>query len=189
MSPLKRFLYLFLLLSFSFCSGKEKQAFTVLKRSSWNAVDSVISRNHSIQRITIHHGGEAFPADKHVPTYLKNLQSWSRREKKWSDVPYHWLIAPNGDIYEGRPDSISGDTNTSYNPTGHLLICALGNFEEIEIPKKQYDALVWFTRKMMTEHNIVADSIATHKDFTETLCPGKNLYRFFADGSFKRDIN
>lgn len=37
---------------------------------------------HKIDKITIHHGGEFFPEDKDMIRYLRNLQSWSRREKK-----------------------------------------------------------------------------------------------------------
>src|SRR5690606_7039380 len=135
-------------------------------------------------KITIHHGGEDFATDKNVVNYLRNLQSWSRREKKWADVPYHYLIAPDGSIYEGRPDSLAGDTNTTYDPAGHLLICALGNFEKIEIPDVQYQSLIKLTAYFAQKYQIGAESIKTHKDYAETACPGKNLYQFFEDGSF-----
>lgn len=171
------------------CSTTPTPTPKLFSRADWGAVDSIgLVKNHEISRITIHHGGEDFPATKDVVKYLKNLQSWSRNTKKWADVPYHWLIAPNGDIYQGRPDSISGDTNTTYNPSGHLLICALGNFEEIEIPEVQYASLIYLTKQKMAEYHVPIDSIRTHLDYAETQCPGKNLYKFFTDGSFKKRL-
>jgi hypothetical protein len=189
MSPVKVVSLFFLILFLITCSAPKKQVFSIHQRAEWGAIDSVVPKNHDITKITIHHGGETFAPDKDMVTYLKNLQSWSRREKKWMDVPYHYLISPKGEIYVGRPDSIAGDTNTTYNPSGHLLICALGNFEEVEVPKAQYDALIWLTKKMMVDHYVSIDSIATHKDFAETQCPGTNLYKFFENGQFKRDLN
>ncbi len=189
MSPLKVAFYIYLIFFISSCSAPKKQEFTIHYRAEWNAIDSLVPKNHTIKKITIHHGGETFAPDKEMKKYLINLQSWSRRDKKWSDVPYHWLISPKGEIFEGRPDSVAGDTNTTYNPSGHLLICALGNFEEIEVPKKQYEALIWLAKKLMKEHNVTSDSIATHKDFAETQCPGINLYKFFENGQFIRDLN
>lgn len=89
----------------------------------------VESNKHTISYITIHHGGELYDEDKDTYQYLKNLQSCSRSARKWMDLPYHYIIDRKGKIFEGRPLDYRGDTNTSYDPTGHALILLLGNFE------------------------------------------------------------
>jgi hypothetical protein len=42
------------------------------------------------------------------------MQGWGQREKKWPIVPYHFLIAPDGRIFEGRPIAYEPDSNTKY---------------------------------------------------------------------------
>ncbi len=180
---------LFLLVSFVAavnCTQKTPVP-VIVKGSEWGSKvlpDSLSYQTHSITKITIHHGGVDYPEDKNAIEYLSNLQSWSRREKRWPDIPYHYLITPDGIIYEGRADSLAGDTNTTYNPSGHLLICALGNFDSVTISDTQYQRLIELTAYLTQKHRIDLDSIKTHKDYAETDCPGKNLYPYFVDGSF-----
>jgi hypothetical protein len=63
----------------------------------WQPFEQVLPQ-HSINKITIHHGGEEFAEDKDMIQYLRNLQSWSRSEKKWIDIPYHFMIDLKGNI-------------------------------------------------------------------------------------------
>ena len=65
---------------------------------------------------------------------LKNIQTWCMgKDRNWTDIPYHYLIAPDGTVYEGRNVNTVGETNTEYDPTGHLLICFLGNYRRAGI--------------------------------------------------------
>ena len=64
---------------------------------------------HTVTRITIHHGGVDFPDDKNVVNYLRALQSWGRSEKDWIDIPYHFMIDRQGRIYEARPINFPGE--------------------------------------------------------------------------------
>ena len=80
----------------------------------------------TISKITLHHQGEFFAKDENVINYLRHLQSWSRTEKGWMDIPYHYIIDLKGNIYEARPLKYPGDTNTNYDVRGHALICLLG---------------------------------------------------------------
>lgn len=146
------------------------------QRASWGSVDSVnADYEHKIEYITIHHGGEIYPDDKNTVEYLQNLQTWSRNTKKWIDVPYHFIIDRKGNIYEGRPLNYRGDTNTTYDPTGHALIVLLGNFEEQALLKEQIASLKKMTAYLKETYSVPAEKIKTHKDYAETLCPGKKL--------------
>lgn len=190
-------LLIFLGFLFSGCSGSQQISIVniseleyphdlkVIKRNDWGWIpfDRSVPQ-HQINKITIHHGGEYFAEDKDMISYLRNLQSWSRGEKKWADNPYHFMIDLKGKIYEARPVNIPGDTNTDYDVNGHVLICVVGNYEEQKINREQLNSLSKLTAFLKQRFNVDLKDIRTHKDYTETLCPGKDLYKYFEDGSF-----
>ena len=185
------------LLFFIGCSSSKEFSFhnvesEIISMEQWGgtpAIDS-LAKKHSITHITLHHQGEPFPKGKDPIQYLRNLQSWSRSEKKWIDIPYHYIIDLDGRMYEGRNINYAGDTNTEYDPTGHALIEVVGNFEEVEPNQKQLDAVVNLMTMLSIKYNVPADSIRGHKDYSsKTVCPGKNLYPYLQNGYFKDRVN
>ncbi|NQT63057.1 MAG: N-acetylmuramoyl-L-alanine amidase [Candidatus Marinimicrobia bacterium] len=156
----------------------------IVTRADWGWVpltDTIPT--HEIKYITIHHGGEDFPEDKDVIKYLIGLQSWSRSDKNWIDNPYHYMIDLQGKIYEARPIEYPGDTNTDYDVRGHALICVMGNYENQRLSEIQFEQLALLTATLANMYGVTNDLIKSHKDYTETLCPGKDLYRYLEDGS------
>lgn len=145
-------------------------------------------QTHDIKTITLHHGGEEYKGDEPTPAYLIHLQNWSRTEKKWMDIPYHYLIDLEGKIYAGRDLRYPGDTNTAYDPTGHALICVLGNYE-IQYPsERQRQAVIDLFAWLCWRYQISPETIQGHRDVAEgTVCPGKNLYVYLTDGSLKKE--
>jgi uncharacterized protein YbbC (DUF1343 family) len=157
----------------------------VISRSDWGWQPLEKSLPvHSINKITIHHSGEVFNEDYSVYQYLRNLQNWSRSDKEWIDIPYHFMIDLKGNIYEARPINFPGDTNTDYDVTGHALICVIGNYEERKINQAQIYSLVKLTAFLKSKYNVPIKDIKGHKDYTPTLCPGEDLYKYLQDGSF-----
>lgn len=163
----------------------------IVSAEAWGgtpAVDS-LAKKHSVTHITLHHQGEPFPKGKDPRQYLRNLQSWSRREKQWIDIPYHYIIDLEGKIYEGRDIGYAGDTNTEYDPTGHALIEVVGNFEEVEPNQEQLDAVVRIMSMLAVQYQVPVDSIRGHKDYSvKTVCPGKQLYHYLENGYFKEKV-
>ncbi len=156
----------------------------VVKRSEWGWVPITKGiPEHKVNTITIHHGGVLYEKGKDTKQALKNLQAWGRKEKGWMDVPYHFIIDLEGNIYEGRPINYPGDTNTDYNPNGHALICVFGNYEVQEICEEQLNSVVKLSAFFVEKYGANPDEIKGHKDYTETLCPGKNLHKYIADGT------
>jgi uncharacterized protein YbbC (DUF1343 family) len=143
----------------------------------WQPADITLPQ-HQITKITLHHGGEFFAEDKDVVQYLKNLQSWSRADKGWMDIPYHFMIDLEGNIYEARSLNYPGDTNTDYDVRGHALICVMGNYEVQKLKKEQLKSVVDLIVFIAGQHNVSLAEIKAHKDYTSTLCPGKDFYRF-----------
>jgi len=146
-------------------------------------------KKHVPQFITLHHGGVAFLRDKDPKQYLRNLQSWSRGTRMWSDIPYHYLIDLDGNIYEGRDINIAGDTNTEYDPAGHALIVVLGNFDEVEPNQAQLDSVTIMMATLAKRFEIAPTKIAGHKDYSaKTACPGKALNPYLQNGYFQQRV-
>lgn len=151
--------------------------------------DPALAHRHAISRITLHHQGEPFPREKDPRAYLRALQTWSRETKHWVDVPYHYVIDLDGIVYEGRNIDYAGDTNTEYDPTGHALVEVVGNFEDVEPNPAQLEAVVATLSMLAERYGVPVENIAGHKDFsTETVCPGKNLYRYLENGYFRERV-
>ena len=154
----------------------------------WKPLERALPQQQ-INKITIHHGGEEFAEDKDMIQYLRNLQSWSRAEKKWIDIPYHFMLDLKGNIYEARPINYPGDTNTDYDVRGHALICVVGNYEVQKINEAQLKSLAKLTAFLKQRFHVDMKDIKTHKDYTnQTVCPGKDLYKYFEDGSFLKMV-
>jgi N-acetylmuramoyl-L-alanine amidase-like protein len=156
----------------------------VVTRAEWGSVQlTKILPQHEIKKITIHHSGVEFNDQANVLTKIRNLQSWSRSEKEWIDIPYHFMIDLEGNIYEGRPINYPGATNTEYDPTGHALIEVMGNYEVQKINKKQLKAIIELSTYLAKEFGVPAEEIKGHKDYSsQTVCPGEDLYKYLADG-------
>jgi len=164
---------------------------SIMTMKEWGgtpAPDSA-ARKHAITTITLHHQGETFTPGKDVPAYLRNLQAWSRREKHWIDIPYHYIVDLEGNVYEGRDIRFAGDTNTQYDPSGHALVCVLGNYEDISPTVAQLETVVKLFAWLCRTHNVPPERITSHKDVASgTVCPGKYLYPFVQSGFFREEV-
>ncbi|MBI4911790.1 MAG: N-acetylmuramoyl-L-alanine amidase [Acidobacteria bacterium] len=163
----------------------------VATMASWGGTpaDPARGRPHQIERITLHHGGVRVDPTRSTEAYLRGLQDWSRREKGWVDIPYHFVVDQEGRVFAGRELRFAGDTNTEYDPTGHALVVLLGNFEEEEPSALQFEATVTLVARLATQHRVGLDRIASHRDYSrQTVCPGKNLTRRLESGWFRSAV-
>lgn len=163
---------------------------TIVPRNSWNAAPPRSYKPHTPVRITIHHEGTKLEVNDDAAKKIKGIQTWGMGpDRNWVDIPYHFLIAPNGTIYEGRAVTTVGETATEYDPTGHLLITCLGNLEVQEVRPEQLESLVKLIAHCSRKYRIPYETLASHRDYsTKTNCPGKNLYAHLQDGSLKRKV-
>lgn len=163
----------------------------IISAAEWGGSPAVesLARRHRITAITLHHQGEAFPRGRDPAAYLRSLQSWSRSQKHWIDLPYHYVIDLDGKIYAGRNIEFAGDTNTEYDPAGHALIEVVGNFEEVEPNVPQLDAVVSLMAFLAGKYAVPPEAIRGHRDYSSgTVCPGKNLYRYLQNGYFRNQV-
>ena len=157
----------------------------IVDRQTWGAKDSVGEmKRHTPSHLTVHHTASLQKRKTSLEMKMRALQAFSqntgtlaggRRKPAWPDVPYHFYISADGRIAEARDINFVGDTNTDYDPTGHVLIVLEGNFEKERPSTEQLQALDGLSLWLSVVWRIPASKIQGHKNYASTACPGKNL--------------
>lgn len=168
-------------------------------RAEWGSKPDPIpdSRKHVPKWVTIHHAGVLWTNTKDPAQFVRDLQAWGKKRPEiekpprntyWPDLPYHYLIAPDGRIFEGRDVKYEPETNTNYSLAGNIGVELMGNFEEQRPSPQQLDSVVRLTAWLMQKYHIPPEDVRTHRDAApgQTSCPGRDFYRYFLDGQFKK---
>ena len=145
---------------------------------------------HRITHVTLHHTGSPEPLrpEDDPVQKLRGLQSWGASDRNWWDVPYHYLIDLDGRIYGGRDWRYMGETNTTYDPSGHFLISVIGNYERQEATQAQLEAIADLMAWATAHFDVPLDRIGGHYDYAGTTCPGEHLRVYLEDGTFRRMV-
>lgn len=159
---------------------------------AWGSAPDPIAddRRQTPRFVTVHHAGVVWKAGRDPVAFLKNMQSWGKRRPEieqpprntyWPDLPYHFLIAPDGRVFEGRPVEYEPESNTKYNLAGHLGVELMGNFEEQRPSPAQVESAVRLVAWLLSEHDLPLTAIGTHAQVAagQTSCPGRDLARYF----------
>ncbi len=157
-----------------------------LDREAWGANDPVLPmQEHEPSRITIHHTATRQDTTTSLTQKMRGLQQFSQTEsalgdgrikEPWADIPYHFYVDVHGAVAEGRSLDYAGDSNTPYDPSGHILIVLEGNFEEETVTPGQRQTLDLLVTHFARRYDVTPDLLGAHKDFAPTLCPGEDLY-------------
>jgi hypothetical protein len=176
----------------------EKPAYKVPKpptvtREEWGSNPQPIGdeHKHTPKFVTIHHAGVDYKLGRDPVPFVQSVQAWGQKEKNWPDLPYHFMIAPDGRIFEARPLEYEPQSNTKYPLAGHVGVELMGNFETQRPSDAQLKSTVAISAWICQEYNIDTTQIAGHKDRAEgqTTCPGKDFYRYLQNGQFKRWVD
>lgn len=145
---------------------------------------------HEITHVTLHHSGSPQPLrpEDDPVAKLRGLQRWGASDRNWWDVPYHFLIDLDGRIYQGRDWRYMGETNTTYDPRGHLLISVLGNYGIQEPTEAQLEAITELMTWGVATFDVPPSHLGGHYDYAGTSCPGEHLRRYLEDGTFRRAV-
>jgi len=167
-------------------------------RAEWGSTPDPIpdSRKQVPQWVTIHHAGVLWTNRVDPAIFVKNMQAWGKkrpqlekppRDTFWPDLPYHFLIAPNGKIYEGRLVEYEPESNTKYSVNGNIGIEMMGDFEKQRPSASQLQSCAHLTAWLCQEYKVNLDHIRGHKDAAQgqTTCPGKDFYRYIESGQFR----
>jgi hypothetical protein len=159
-------------------------------REEWGSEPQPIpdERKHTPKWVTIHHAGVDYKPGTDPAKFVKNMQGWGQREKGWPDLAYHFLIAPDGRIFEARDLAYEPDTNTKYQLQGHIGVEMMGNFEKQRPSPQQIESCARLTAWLVRKFNLELKNIEGHKDAApkQTSCPGKDFYRYLeGEGIFR----
>ncbi|MEI7511344.1 MAG: SpoIID/LytB domain-containing protein [Candidatus Peregrinibacteria bacterium] len=142
----------------------------------------------SIEKIVIHHTASTLKDGQNPDQAVRSIYSYHANSRGWGDIGYNFLVAPNGNIYEGRA---GGD----YTVGGHAYcvnintigIALIGNFQDNTVPIAQEAALkkllIGLSEKYQIDlagssyfHGEMTKNLLGHRDVGSTSCPGNNLY-------------
>jgi N-acetylmuramoyl-L-alanine amidase len=157
-------------------------------RAAWGARDATDNySHHDIHRLTIHHSGTVFRDNRQAPARFRSMQQ-NHQAEGWPDIAYHFLIDRHGNIYRARPTWARGNTRTNYNPRGHLLVMCIGNFEKQNLPHPQLRAAIDVLAWACGRFGVAPNTIAGHRDYASTACPGADLYSLIDDGTIRHRV-
>lgn len=168
----------------------------IVTRQEWGAKPPVKAMPANVpMRITIHHTATKPNLKLSIAAKLKSLQVFSQKDSKladgrlkkaWGDVPYHYYIDAKGAVAEGREVKFVGDTNTDYDPSGHIQVVVEGNFEQAPPAPAEVKTLEQLLVRLARTYHIDPKMIGVHRDFAHTECPGKYLLALLPD--IKKDV-
>lgn len=142
--------------------------------------------------IVIHHSG----GDYGTIPMLQKVHAQRQPLDPIDAIPYHYVIGNGNGIPMGE---VKSDFRKKYNVWGSHLsannsyrnflglgICLIGNYENNQVPQKQYRALVVLVKQLMRRYEIPVENVSGHGLIRgeSTLCPG----RHFPMQQFVKDI-
>jgi hypothetical protein len=158
-------------------SALKELSFPMVRRAVWKAAaPKKPYAQHTPKLFTLHHTEGHSPADYEAALQeMRFLQDYHQNGKGWIDIAYHFLVSPQGDIFEGRPIGVVGAhvANKNANNTG---ISVMGNYFNQEPGRKVLDAVAEIGRYMKATYKIGAGNFYAHRDIGSSDCPGDNLY-------------
>lgn len=125
-------------------------------------------------KILIHHGGGFLDFDG-VNRY--HQMRWGFKSSLGYYIGYTWFIERSGKLIQGRADNEEGAHTKGYNKRT-IGIGLMGNGEEKDFTKEQYETLKKLTDKKIKQYKIPHSEVYGHRNFAFTACPSDVLYNW-----------
>ena len=154
----------------------------ILPRSEWNALPggglvypSPLADTY--YRVTAHHDAYPIRADAPLSEALQVVYDHQQQHFRqgWSDIGYHFFIAPAGTIIEGRPLNTQGAHVYGEN-FGNVGICVMGALHQRPATEAQLASFIALYTWLCWELNLDSRCLRGHRDYLPTECPG-SLYK------------
>ena len=162
---------------------QQASGITVIGRSAWTREQpkwKFSKKMNGVDRITVHHDallidgrGQAWAASRLNKIRRSHLQ----RGSQWVDIGYHYIIDPDGRVWEGRPIDIEGAHVAATNDHNIGVMC-MGNFERDRPTQAQLYSLDSMVADLMRRYRVPMGRVVTHQELKPTECPGNNLQSY-----------
>ncbi|HUT22483.1 MAG TPA: peptidoglycan recognition family protein [Candidatus Bipolaricaulota bacterium] len=190
-------------------------SFKIIPRNQWLSESSNVDwpvNYYGIDHLILHHTGSA-PKDLNGDEFINSadyklmvssIYNWQANGLGWGDIGYNYLIAPDGEIFEGRQggegaigghtlrssvcDSsvFSGDGDVIGFNHGTIGIAVLGDYNEQSLSAAARASLINLIAKLgldmslppggySTREGLFLPTVVGHKDVDCTSCPGMNI--------------
>lgn len=149
----------------------------VVSRAAWGArAPKGNYANHTIDGIVVHHTWRPTQVQYKKEATMRGIQNYHMNDNKWSDIGYHFIIGPEGTIYQGRPETVIG-AHSSPN-TGKVGICVVGDYDpgQDRFTEASQESLVQLMTWLTAEYGISTQEYYGHRDFAPKTCPGDDIY-------------
>lgn len=153
----------------------------VMPRSAWTGSQPTLNlanRMGRIERITIHHDAmdaAGFRSPGEARQRLGDIQR-AHTNNGWADIGYHYAIDPSGTIWSARPVQLQGAHVRDWNEH-NLGIMLMGNFMHERPTPQALASLLSLVRGESARYRVPAARISTHRELSNTACPGDSLQR------------
>jgi hypothetical protein len=156
----------------------------VISRREWTNSPpnfSLINPMGGVNRITVHHDGmppTSLRGKGDVTSRLEQIrEAHINHDPPWADIGYHYIIDPQGRVWEGRPVQYQGAHVKDHNEH-NLGVMLLGNFDEQRPTPEALTTLDLFIADRMRAYRVPMSRVFTHQEINPTRCPGQNLQSY-----------
>lgn len=168
----------------------------LVTRKEWGALPpKKIDKAQVPSGIVLHHSATPTITQWKGRETLRAIQRVHQEERGFFDIGYHFVIAPDGTLYEGVNPVIRG-THCGGNPeaagavrivgnTGQIGICVIGNFDSEKVPVPAWNTLIALIDALKAKYNIEASAVRGHFEVWSKppkTCPGVNLVEMMGWG-------
>jgi hypothetical protein len=167
---------------------------SIVTRPSWGAAPEnprYMSRHQAPwNRITVHHTAMPTGSSGSLTARSAEMRMLQRshlnKPEGWGDIGYHFVVDPEGRIYEGRRLTWRGAHVRGMNDH-NLGVCLMGNFDEVRPTAAAIASLERLLDDLRAQNGIARSAVTWHRDWpsANTECPGDNLepyVRRYRDG-------
>jgi hypothetical protein len=167
----------------------------VVSRASWGCPDGDGSRwapsYANFTHLTVHHTVTS-NSDTDWAARVRAIWNQHAISQNWGDIGYHFLVAGNGTIYQGRSGALTGDPIAAHvggHNTRNMGVSMMGDFTSVLPTTAARNSLANILAWKADQRGInplgssthassgrFMPNITGHRDWAATACPGNTFY-------------
>ena len=147
----------------------------IVSRAEWGAAPARSTTPLNPARVhlfVLHHTTGSYKG----PVSVRNIQKFHQGpDRRWADIGYNFLVAPDGTIFEGRGWGFAGAHARGKNSESIGVAFIGDGFKPM--PEAAQRSVLWLLGE--AEKRFGQLSPLGHRDVGSTACPGDAVYRWW----------